>query len=307
MKKMKQARKSVLLVAAGALLLMTMMFSAQVISGTGTKYISDMEEFDTGINAVSNADLNALINRMMDERYPKGSIYMTTTGQLPPVGSWALYSMGRVPVGVNRDNHSGVIMDSTITTGGGTVSTIGTIATTGNLVVPNVPANITLTAGRAQWTGGTLSFTGGDVRTAATRSIASNSFTLTNAAMIPTHTHSISYTATHWNLDANVCDSSNRNLADPTNGDATRNPPSWTITIHNTGGAAFTVPLTHTFGNSGIGSITNPTARLNTPQITYTQQAVNAINLTVSGSGTANVTDTVLQPYVTCFIYQRIG
>lgn len=111
MKKFLTAKNRKRLAVAATLLVLVVLMAFGVPYAVA-KYIEATQPINTGISGVSNADMNALITLIMNERYPKGSIYMTTDPTGPDAsvpGTWELWGQGMVPVGVDNVTDNGAL------------------------------------------------------------------------------------------------------------------------------------------------------------------------------------------------------
>ena len=135
--------------------------------------------------------------------------------------------------------------------------------------------------------------------------LSSESVALTDDRLMPQHTHTVRMSTTHNSRVRNCTNGSDYTLADPGSG-TTAAANNWTVDIQNFGGEAFQVTNMRIHFPSTAGTLTNPTATLNNP-FHYEDQEVSGMNLLVSGSGSATVSDETLQPFVTAFMYRRVG
>jgi hypothetical protein len=289
------------------------------------KYISSVE-IDTGISGVSNSDLNALLIQVLEERYPPGSIYMTTVEDgYPDVGDWSPWAQGRVPVGVNFDNLEDVVHWAAPNETGGSVGSGGeanaTVAISGN-----VTGSATLNPKTVAYKDGSLVFdaTPQKVTLQGPAKFQSDPFTLENKHM-PGHTHAVTdMSVTHGQAPQGTSGcpgNNNHSLSDVGTGgsgtttwparseqtlEAARNAQRWGVFIHHKGGGEITVDIPLTV--SGFSAtLTNPAATLNHPTFSVTPQTVGAVSRTFGGSKSAVVADETVQPFITCYMYVRTG
>jgi len=294
------------------------------------KYVSEADTLVTGINAVSNDDLNDLLKLMMNERYPVGSIYMTTDITSDTAmgirfgGAWDVWAQGKVPVGVNTSEVAGVIhWDEPNKTGGDMAGGDTNNATV--VVDATISPNVVLNNKSASWTGGSTGFNAMTTTMSGPASINSGSISLASGT-VPSHSHPYTLrigttgshhggddknnTITDWGTNASQesftpsSDAYANNGPDnPLGGGGTRGN-RWGVWIYNRGsGTAFTIPfaITPSRFSATIAATTYP---LNHQTITIPQQTVTG-STTAKGSQDAKVPNATIQPYVTCYIYVR--
>jgi len=311
------------------LLLVTMALSVRSIPHTLAKYVSDIPDvpsgedpFETGISAISNDDLDTMLRMMMNERYPVGSIYITTnTAMNTPTamanhfgGRWLAFGVERIPVGfagtnsviapgVNTTNYFDDLGRNLGRTPGGTGGNNVTVSIAGQITGPTALSN-----GGGYWSDNGVAPTapGGSVPL----NPPSGTFASAQIGALawPSHTH----TSTSWSGG----------------GDTTYHRRS--------NGSCCTVCCgTHTiYGDRGTGAATNvggtvgggqgfslnvdwpslPNATYNAPIISRSlptwnnnpQQSISGFPLSYSlTQNAATIPDATLQPYVIVYMYIR--
>ncbi|MCL2300883.1 MAG: hypothetical protein FWC27_12145 [Firmicutes bacterium] len=170
---------------------------------------------DTGVSGISNEDLDSLFKLIMNERYPEGSIYMTTSEDLnTPTkmsehfgGTWSVWAVNEVPVGIDKNNKldgttqvSQSVFDFHEPTSGGSAGG----STSGSVAVPKTAftQELELTAGKVTLSGETFSLSGGSVAINTTYSstspLKSNTISLAGPSTdklkyLPDHGHTITW------------------------------------------------------------------------------------------------------------------
>lgn len=348
MKKFLLAKKGWLFAGAGALLIMVMVLSARLLPNlpnTNAKYVSDTDQIDTGINGISDNDLEKLFRHFMNERYPVGSIYMTadpncnTTQAMTDRfgGTWVAWGQKKVPVGVNpagadhdaasiQVDGTGVAITNWGQTGGRTPGGGANNATVA--VAGTITGAIGLTGGGAAWnaitppqvsfSGGSITLsknanhpggTGGTTYPSNDTTPAAGAKSLT-AANFVSHNHTVTVSYWQGNLNHRSCGSPNcpQNQSDypgATSG------TSQTLNLTSTGtGSSFTAYPTRTLSTalpSNLIYYNAPTISVTNPGWSYADQTASNANLTFSYSGNTTITDNTLQPYVLCYMFKRTG
>jgi len=321
------------IIIALTLLIVSTALLVTLVPSTNAKYVGNAVEIDTGINGLSEAHVNELLLMMLDERYPIGSIYMTTTGACPPVGGWAILkdSDGRVPVGVWESAGGDVLHETAARRTGGNPNGSSSdivVSTNGSI---DVKGNIGLTPGDVEVSGGSVQI-GGTVTLNGSESFTTDNLTI-EEKNLPSHTHTATLNAlptSYPNPSGNgtflgfvsseygspsaytVALSAFTNRTSPagayvypnkTSGGTTFDKTPFKVTKNFVLADNFTAALV----NDGSG---NPLrADLTNHVITYTDQAIdaNAASLQVNGSNTLAIGDNTVQPYDTCYFYQRIS
>jgi len=359
MKKFIRENKRWLVAGAGLLLLVLMAASTKLIPGTIAKYASDTKLVETGISGVSNDDLETMLQYMMNERYPDGSIYMTADPAMDTAakidaafgGTWEAFGEKRVPVGIAPlgsfdDFFIPVNRQGGRTPGGGGLNN-ATFSIFGRII-----GNPSLTPGGVSWTPATTPVTA----SAGTVTVAKNAThpstttdpstnALVGATNYPTdlinsagailaslttdnyashyHNVTVSGAQTHnGGAGSRQCSSvcpnnggkfnvSSKGVSDNT---------TYTLTLNNTGTNSFFHPaniartatplslVSRTLGTDITSSLVyynNPVINISNPTWTYTQQAMNPVDLPFSYTGAGVVDDLTLQPYVIVYMYIR--
>jgi len=289
---------------------------------------------DTGVSGVSNEDLDALMDLIFEAKYPPGSIYMTTDPGFDPnevfPGSWALWGVDKVPVGIDAGNrldgtgtpvNTSVFDFRSLSSTGGTGN--GTSAAAVTVPATSFPANaLGLTNGSVDLINESFSISGGSVNISKTTALQSEEAQLT-IGLLPQHTHGstlwikvydnrqASSSPTRYTMASQAGNTSTETNQFPTDG-------SWFTgsTIPNTDVNKFGVLLDETgkgdkfrftysidwtqFGRGMSGH----TYEYNKPTVgTYPQQTISH-DLKL-GDGTATMPDNTIQPYLTCYMYRR--
>jgi len=271
-------------------------------------------------STAARTEMDNLFLYMMNECLPIGSIYMTTDANLDTApkmnahfgGTWERWGQGRVPVGANADNLPNVITSGSPA---GTMGTNGRTATVTSLSA-GVTGSISLNAGYVRRTNntntGSVTLSGGSVSVTGTQALTSNTIYL-RTSDIPPHTHTYNW-ATTWTGHPGGNGGGNR-IGDLGSGNQTRtafNQDRWQISLNNNGSGTtqattgFTVPYTFNAANIPF-TLTHPTVHYGHPEVDYLAQAVNAVSVTASGSGTLTWNDNTVQPYATVYMYRRTG
>ena len=276
------------------------------------------EEIDTGISGVSSSDLDALLTMLLDERFPPGSIYMTTVEDgHPNVGSWALYAEGKVPVGVNPASEAGydttaITVDSlsaNIANAGQTGGSLGGGANNAIVTLPSgtslgtlavEPGSVTLTydLSAAAYSAGRVNLTGPNI-------VNSNAIGL-DSNHLPAHKHDADIYAKHASHYQACIGPGNYTYSGVRTGGNTTNNEQY-ASIGNRGkGDGFSVPYGSFPWADLYGTFSGVSATVTAPTVGYIQQAFTG-PATISGDQSATVADNTVQPYEVCFIYQRIS
>jgi len=303
-------------------LLLLLLMVAALLPSVSAKYVGGAEEIETGISGVSDADLTALLVLMMEERFPVGSIYMTTTaGGYPSVGMWEILEddsgisvAGKTLVGVWKGGDAGdVIQEGDVRKSGGSLGggTNNATATLGGAV----SGDIALTSGKANVNNdGGLVFGSGCGVTLWGSSLTVDHY-LTIAQM-PAHTHS----GTMYGYVRNKNQPTNNKGKTLIGSGSTRTYPQYDIDDGQAAGYRWNI------GPTGINTTSYApvkvttdfdlsllTATLHLPTINYTRPTVSYSPLALELDVTAydevqtTVTDTTVQPYEACYIYQRVS
>ena len=296
--------KNIQRIAATAIVLLLAL--APYASARDAQYIKNVANVNTSISEVTNTEADNLFIQLMNEMYPVGSVYMTTdiatAGDMTDQfgGVWAPWGQGSVPVGAGGDFAQGA-------TGGSKGGTQSTTVTMNDLAID--ADGITITPGNVTpGAGGGVTYDGGSVALSGSQAAWSFSERLT-AGTMPRHNHGVVITTGH--LSKNYDSQATNMWSDPGSG-TYEIPRTWSVTIDNAGhatpnpfGGTMTTALdvSANYFSAYIRSFPFSYTR---PDTFYTPDTVSH-NLAVSAVGTVTISDSTLQPYITCYMYERVA
>ena len=235
--------------------------------------------------------------------HPAGSIYMTTDDVNPADtygGIWARWGQGRVPVGVGAATDYNTAGDTSfkplpyLTAG----EMGGSLGSTGNASVDLTGVSV---SGSIPISGGVTVNSDGSVNPSNTPTLSIGGTALT-AAQMPRHSHAVySEFGASGNISfpPNVVGGSYAQLS----GTAGAYAPRDGYILH-TGGSGTAQAASDGDSHSHTPTVQWPTFSLTSPTASHNITA-SSENLVVSGNGTATITDSTLQPYVTCYMWKR--
>jgi len=325
--------KTIRLLAAAITALLAAALLAPLAGASYDAYIENVANVNTALSKVTADEANNLYIDLMNRLYPVGSIYIATSiDDVDPDlildseakmdahfgGEWKFWGQGCVPMGAGGTMPaSGGSMGDQLAaslpiTASGMLRGGDSIALSNPSGSPAITDNGSVTWSAAVNLSGSPTFSG--------------SVTL-GKDNLPAHRHATKLRVQWRNWNGNgdagwpkAWDAGTRHGTNGTAGlgkwDGTAPPaanttPNWGAAIHNTGtGSALSISTQFAVDSNKLKvNLSDFTGTINSPGISgSTNQAVdwNTTSLSATGTGTAaNVPDTTLQPYITCYMYER--
>jgi len=263
---------------------------------------------DDVVSGITPAEADNLFIHLMNEMYPVGSIYMSTSvSDVADIidnfgGDWEAWAVGKVPVG----------MGGSLGTGG-----FGSTGGSQNIAMTGLPVTGTVSttgSGVVQLTGGTLSLEpDGSVDLPGNYNGFESTENTLNENNLPVHTHPWD----KWDASYNTTfgDGNGDNDWKAEAGKQEDHDPPWIVKVNANGSASpasFTMNTQLNLSASPFSAAFDPHTEVDDfvpPVLTYDRQEVKpGWNLKTAGTTftATGIADTTLQPYVTCYMYRRL-